>query len=68
MNNKQLYPHYREERDAMETFIDNIRMMIGSLGHKLLEPQASFFTSDFSDTQENNILYLKVKKSTLKPF
>ncbi|HIF9106493.1 TPA: GIY-YIG nuclease family protein [Photobacterium damselae] len=56
----------RGERDAMETFIDNIRMMIGSLGHKLLEPQASFFTSDFSDAQENNILYLKVKKIDAK--
>ncbi|HIF9375048.1 TPA: GIY-YIG nuclease family protein [Photobacterium damselae] len=56
----------RGERDAMETFIDNIRMMIGSLGHKLLEPQASFFTSNFSDAQENNILYLKVKKIDAK--
>ncbi|MGR5333530.1 DUF4357 domain-containing protein [Photobacterium damselae] len=50
----------------METFIDNIKVMIGALGHKLLDPKTSLFTNGNPYIKENNILYLKVKKVDAK--
>ncbi len=52
----------RGERDAMETFIDNVRTVIGSLGHKLLEPKVSQSVSFGESEQGSIILQLKVKK------
>ena len=36
--NPQLSSLPRGDRDSMEEFIDNIRLLLGTLGHKLLEP------------------------------
>ncbi len=40
----------------METFIENIRTVIGSLGHKLLEPRVSQNTSPQTNELENRVL------------
>ncbi|GHZ28608.1 GIY-YIG nuclease family protein [Vibrio cholerae] len=56
----------RGERDAMETFIDNIRTVIGSLGHKLLEPRVSLTSPSQTNEPENTVLQLKVKKVDAK--
>ncbi len=53
----------RGERDAMETFIDNIRTVIGSLGHKLLESKVSQTNAPLPSEPESMVLQLKVKKS-----
>lgn len=52
----------RGEADAMETFIDNIRTVIGSLGHKLLEPKVTNKQISESGSVQRDILHLKVKK------
>lgn len=36
----------RAERDAMEEFIHNIRMLLGTLGHKILEPLSTATNED----------------------
>ncbi|GAB6261581.1 GIY-YIG nuclease family protein [Photobacterium sp. R1] len=51
----------RGDRDAMETFIDSIRVVIGSLGHKLLEPKVIFDAQE-TEAQQKSLLKLKVKK------
>ncbi|MEZ9998480.1 GIY-YIG nuclease family protein [Vibrio lentus] len=56
----------RGERDAMETFIDNIRTVLGSLGHKLLEPKVTKVATPESNDNVRNILQLKVKKINAK--
>ena len=56
----------RGERDAMETFIDNIRTVIGSLGHKLLESKVSQTNAPLPSEPESMVLQLKVKKVNAK--
>lgn len=56
----------RGERDAMETFIENIRTVIGSLGHKLLEPKVSQITASLPREPKNMVFQLKVKKLDAK--
>ncbi|EHR0246795.1 TPA: DUF4357 domain-containing protein [Vibrio parahaemolyticus] len=56
----------RGDVDAMEAFIDNIRTVIGSLGHKLLEPKVIRTFNSVSCDTEKNVLQLKVKKINAK--
>ncbi len=45
----------RGDRDSMEEFIDNIRLLLGTLGHKLLEPflnQHKLTSDDVSNESE----------------
>lgn len=52
----------RGERDAMETFIENIRTVIGSLGHKVLEPKITQTDIEHREKSNSELLHLKVKK------
>lgn len=55
----------RGERDAMETFIDHIRIVIGSLGHKVLEPVITH-NQELGTIASKQVLALKVKKIDAK--
>lgn len=54
----------RGDRDAMEEFIENIRLLLGSLGYRLLEPLTTSdpTTASGISNSHTNLLELKVKK------
>jgi len=57
----------RGDRDAMEEFIGNIRLLIGALGYRLLEPLTKVDNQNFKDGElvvKDNILNLRAKKYT----
>ena len=43
----------RADRDAMEEFINNMKIILGTLGHKLLEPLKASTKSDNQNNQSN---------------
>lgn len=72
-NNPQQSKLPRGDRDAMEEFINNIRILIGAMSHKVLEPinkqqlVCGTELSDINDTQtSNNDLYLNINKINAK--
>ncbi|RWX54341.1 GIY-YIG nuclease family protein [Photobacterium chitinilyticum] len=54
----------RGERDAMEEFLENIRTLLGTLGHKLLEPVVKTTASEQTSSSEPNqdLVTLKGRK------
>lgn len=63
----------RGDRDAMEEFINNIRILIGAMSHKVLEPinklqfSNQYESSNIENTQaSHNDLFLNIKKIDAK--
>lgn len=59
----------RGDRDVMEEFIGNIRLLIGALGYKILEPLVSAFEPDEQTSDTTTIgdtFVLKAKKINAK--
>ena len=50
----------RSESDAMEEFLDNIRIVLGTLGHRFLEPFSTMSTSAALEDAENPLLGLRL--------
>lgn len=58
-----------EKESELEEFIDNAKLVVGTLGHKLFEPVvpiATLTTSVAMDADEEQILYLKTAKANAK--
>lgn len=72
-NNPQQSKLPRGDRDAMEEFINNIRILIGAMSHKVLEPinkqqlNVETESTNINDTQtSNNDLFLNINKINAK--
>lgn len=74
-NNPQESKLPRGDRDSMEEFINNIRILIGAMSHKVLEPisrqplinEIQIHDVSIDDIQtSNNDLYLNIKKINTK--
>lgn len=72
-NNPQQSKLPRGDRDAMEEFINNIRILIGAMSHKVLEPinkqqfNGETESTNMNDTQtSNNELFLNINKINAK--
>jgi len=67
-NSPQLPSIPRSDRDAMEEFINNVRVLMGVLGNKFLEPiysEVKQFASESSEQSSNNDMNLTLNYSKL---
>jgi hypothetical protein len=58
----------RADKDAMEEFIHNLKIIIGALGHKLLEPFKAAFVEQVKNTKSTVGIPLSFALKELKAF
>lgn len=53
----------RGDKDSMEEFISNIRILLGTMGHKVLEPMINLTKQFYQPVEENNDIELTFSKN-----